>query len=210
MKIKDRICIFIIIIMPALIFGVMGKTVEMGLMIVASSICCAFFNIEKFVSFKGAGFEAKLKDTINDAYATINTLKEMSKPLILSTLNQINWSGRAGGLNHKEKQNLKNDIEKVIDEFKIEDNKIGKALDEFYGFIIFDFYIELVEEICKRPEIKEEQSAKLMKFYDRKGQWPLKENILDIANIKDTELTITEQKKLKDYVYYLENHKLPE
>lgn len=56
-----QILSIIVIIVPVLYFGIMGKTAEMGLMIVASSIAIAFFNIDKVQKFKGAGFEAEMK-----------------------------------------------------------------------------------------------------------------------------------------------------
>ena len=60
-------------------------TVQMGLAIVAGAIAVAFINIDKFKSFKGAGFEAELQKVVEEAYATMETLRSMSKPIILTT-----------------------------------------------------------------------------------------------------------------------------
>lgn len=55
---------FITILGVSLIFGILGKSVEMGLAIVAGSIAFSFANLEKFKKIKGAGFEAELKEKI--------------------------------------------------------------------------------------------------------------------------------------------------
>lgn len=41
-------------------------TAQMGLAIVAGAIAAAFINIDKFKSFKGAGFEAELQKVVEE------------------------------------------------------------------------------------------------------------------------------------------------
>jgi len=48
----------------SLVFGLLNKTTEMGLAIVAGSLGLAFVNIDKLKRFKGAGFEAEMQDKI--------------------------------------------------------------------------------------------------------------------------------------------------
>ncbi|EHI9242792.1 ArsR family transcriptional regulator [Vibrio vulnificus] len=43
-------------------FGYLGQTVEMGLAVVAGSLGLAFSNLDKISRFKGAGFEAEMRD----------------------------------------------------------------------------------------------------------------------------------------------------
>lgn len=69
---------FIVIVVPSLYFGYLGKTVEMGLAIVSGAIAAAFLNIDKFSRFKGAGFEAEMRQAVKEEfYATIDQLKQI-------------------------------------------------------------------------------------------------------------------------------------
>ena len=62
----------------AVMFGVMGKPTEMGIIVVAGAIALAFFNIDKIQKFKGAGFEAEMKRAVEEANATIELLREVA------------------------------------------------------------------------------------------------------------------------------------
>lgn len=46
------------------VFGALGKPVEMGLIIVAAAVALAFTDLERFKRFKGAGFEAELREQV--------------------------------------------------------------------------------------------------------------------------------------------------
>ena len=89
MKIKDlfmkinfeKILIIIILLVSLCViiwFGYESKATEMGLMIVAGAVFLSFLNIDKFKSFKGAGFSAELKDTLDEANATKKELEELN------------------------------------------------------------------------------------------------------------------------------------
>jgi len=58
-------------------FGLQSMPVEMGEMIVTGSIFLAFLNLEKFEKFRGAGFEAKLKTTVEEAKVTQADLEKV-------------------------------------------------------------------------------------------------------------------------------------
>lgn len=62
----------------AVMFGVMGKPTEMGIIVVAGAISLAFINIDKIQRFKGAGFEAEMKRAVEEANATIEQLREVA------------------------------------------------------------------------------------------------------------------------------------
>jgi hypothetical protein len=73
----------------AVMFGVMGKPTEMGIIVVAGAIGLAFLNIDKIQRFKGAGFEAEMKRAVEEANATIEQLREVattSSEVILTDL----------------------------------------------------------------------------------------------------------------------------
>jgi len=60
-------------------FGLNSMPIEMGEMIVTSSVFLAFLNLEKFKEFRGAGFVAKLKNATEEAKVTQADLEEVRR-----------------------------------------------------------------------------------------------------------------------------------
>lgn len=87
---------FSLLIVSVFLFGLKGMAVEMGIAVAASGIFLAFSNLEKFSKFKGAGFEAELKEAVNEANATIEQLKEVAAPLLITSLELLASNGRWG------------------------------------------------------------------------------------------------------------------
>ncbi|MBU3179082.1 hypothetical protein KPL47_22560 [Clostridium estertheticum] len=196
----------VVIIIPSLIFGIIGKPTEMGLAIIAGSITVAFLNIDKIQRFKGGGFEAEMvKRAVEEAYATIDNLKEMSVPLIVSTLNTIIYSGRWDGLGINQKHNLKDDIEVVVKKLNIDDEKVKEAMEDFYKQHTWDFFRIFTNEVENRTSSTNE---KLEAMFNMEGtNYPSKEDILKL-NINEGDLSELELEKLEDYLFYKDNHKL--
>jgi hypothetical protein len=70
-------------------FGVQGKPTEMGIIVIAGAISLAFLNIDKIQRFKGAGFEAEMKKTIEEANATIEQLRNVAATSAETTLTTL-------------------------------------------------------------------------------------------------------------------------
>ncbi|MDD4402773.1 MAG: hypothetical protein PHI24_13195 [Desulfitobacteriaceae bacterium] len=68
----------LIILGLAVMFGLKGMATEMGLIVVAGAICLAFLHIDKIQKFKGAGFEAEMKQAVAEANATVQQLREVA------------------------------------------------------------------------------------------------------------------------------------
>ena len=64
MKKIVEIASFTVLLGFSVIFGLLGKSVEMGLAIVAGALAVSLINIDKFRKIKGAGFEAELKEQV--------------------------------------------------------------------------------------------------------------------------------------------------
>lgn len=94
MNVTLNISGFILLIASIFVFGLKGMTSEMGIAVAASCIFLAFANLDKFSEFKGAGFQAKLRQAVDEANATIENLKEVAKPLIKNNLFILAKAGR--------------------------------------------------------------------------------------------------------------------
>lgn len=55
---------FAFLLVGPLVFGLLGKPTEMGLSILAGALSLAFSNIDKISKFKGAGFEAEMREKV--------------------------------------------------------------------------------------------------------------------------------------------------
>jgi hypothetical protein len=205
----------ILILFPAFLFGLMGKTVEMSLIIVASSICGAYLNIDKIHRFKGAGFEAEMKKNLNDTRATLNetqatlkNLKEMALPLIISSMNSITYLIRWGGLTMNKIHQIKNKLEEISKEFEIKDDSLNEIFEDFERLNTWDILRMFLHELSKRKTHQinnnylDESRIATTNYYT-------KEEILKIINISEIDLTERELELLKAYVIYKEEKKLP-
>jgi len=82
-----------LVVVPAA-FGVAGKSSEMAIATVAIALALSFANIERFVRFKGLGFEAELRTVVEKAYAAIAELKELGLCLSSPIVDGLAVSGR--------------------------------------------------------------------------------------------------------------------
>jgi len=68
----------VLLLALAVLFGLLGKPTEMALIIVASAIALAFINIDRIQKFKGGGFEAEMREVLEEAAATIDQLRDVA------------------------------------------------------------------------------------------------------------------------------------
>lgn len=86
-----------LILGPTVFFALRDDAVVTGIVLVAGAIAAAFLNLKMFQSIKGAGFEAQLRDTIDEAQVTIETLKKLYRPFLLTSIHQLAYGGRTCG-----------------------------------------------------------------------------------------------------------------
>ena len=112
----------VLIIGPALLLGLLGKpTGAITALVVAGTVAAIFLNLEKFERFTGpGGTSAELRKKLDEAAATLNNLREVAKPLIISTLNNITHANRWGGMDHTEKHQLVGELETTARELAID------------------------------------------------------------------------------------------
>jgi hypothetical protein len=201
--------LIIVMIVGVFYFGTESKPTEMGLVIVACAICLSFANIGKIQRFKGAGFEAEMKKAVEEAYATTDNLKSIAKPLILSTLDNLTFAGRWGGINEERKHKLKTDIDALVKSLSITDDEVVQAQNNFHFWHSID-HIEHLRAVMSKNKIQnQEVSEKVRVLFNPSLAKP--PSVSDVSNALEG-LTQEEMAILKpyveDYEYYLENEKL--
>lgn len=198
-----------LILGPPMTFGFLGKPKEMGISVLAGAVAAAFLNIDKFKRFKGAGFEAEMKEVVDKADATVNSLRELVKPLILATIDILTSAGRWGGMETPQKHKLMADLEKTAHSISLKDRELEDARDKFFQFHTWDHFDYFIRKASAAKNIDNEIKKKLFeKVKYHSSDFPTKGEILAIlgscANILPEDAT----EALSDYLYYIKNRKL--
>ncbi|MCM3394868.1 MULTISPECIES: hypothetical protein [Cytobacillus] len=196
------------IICPSLYFGFTGKPAEMGISIIMGGFVGVFLNLDKFEQFSGAGFEAKMKnevqEAVNEAYATLDSLREISKTLFHTTLSNLTFGDRMAGMDDYEKHKHKDRILELMNDLQIEDEAISKTLETFYKLHSFDLYNNFVNGIYQETEnneVRDEMYNKSEGIY-----LPDEDKIREILSSHQINLSAETKDALKDYLYYRANH----
>ncbi|MGD6871244.1 hypothetical protein ACQCU1_03490 [Sutcliffiella horikoshii] len=191
---KDSVFILFLFI-PVFYFGYKGQTVEMGLAIVAAGIFGAFLNLDKFKRFSGAGFEAELKQVVNEAYATLEVLKTTALPIFKSSLATLAYGDRFVGISNEEKQMYIKEFTDAIQKLDILDDDLNRIIDRFHYYQTFDLYREFL--IVAKFEDNPEFTSKNI---------PGRNKINEI--VSRNQLTIDEKakEKLEDYLFYKQHN----
>jgi len=144
---KSLLTIFIIM-GPSFYFGYIGRPVEMSIAIASGAIAASFLHIDKFSRFKGAGFEAEMKKVVKQAYATIDEIKQVSKPLLVFQINMLVSHNRWDGLDLQKKIQSFNQMTEIAKMLKLEkDHEMKDAVESFIRHHIWDFYGEIIDVI---------------------------------------------------------------
>lgn len=158
---------FAVLLAGSLYFGVHGQPAEMGLAVVAGALGVALSNLDKFESFKGAGFEAKLRSAIEEAYATTKSLKSLARVMGKTIFDILAVEDRYAGMGLRGKFESKKRVEAILTELGLEDSEIREIGTFFDAYTRHDHVAVLVELIVKNPDIDDEkklQAQKLVKF----------------------------------------------
>ena len=199
----------VVILVPGLSFGALGKSVEMGLAVAAGAIAAAFINIDKFEHFKGAGFEAQMKKAVEEAYATIENLREITKPLIVSMVGMLTHANRWSGMEQDQKHKLMDDFERISKALSLNDKELDSVIEIFHRYHTWDHFSVFITALSKENNISKESIKELEQLRDYKtSNFPSKEDIISLLGVPLDDLNLGINEVLEDYLYYRNNHKL--
>jgi hypothetical protein len=140
---------FLFLIVSVFLFGLKGMSVEMGIAVAASFVFLAFINIDKFSEFKGAGFEAKLKQAVLEANATIENLKEVANPLIKTNLATLTHQGRLSDHAFNKKHDLYDQLIELQTKMGIESKELDVSKKNYLNIHAWDMVAELAGNVEK-------------------------------------------------------------
>lgn len=111
----------------AMILGVLGKPTEMGLIVIAGAISIAFLNIDRIQKFKGAGFEAEMRQAVEQAHATVEQLRTLAAASAESTLTTLMADNFFDGTTLSTRLDLHNRLIRSLEEIGVPQPKIDEA-----------------------------------------------------------------------------------
>ena len=111
----------------AMTLGILGKATEMGLIVAAGAISIAFLNIDRIQRFKGAGFEAEMKQAVEQAHATVEQLRTLAAASAESTLTTLMAGNFMGGITLSTRLDLHDRLIKSLEEIGVQTAQIEEA-----------------------------------------------------------------------------------
>jgi hypothetical protein len=181
----------------------------MWIITLTGAICLAFANIDKIQRFKGAGFEAEMKNVVKEAYATIEMLKKIGKPIIINSINNLTWAGRIGAyesIDLLNKIKIIKDLENISKEINVFDNELEDYIKQFYLLHGRDF-LRTIDNTLRDSQEYRSNKETIGKFIEnRDTELPNINKIRDLLKpfITDNNKLIIESVLIK-YEEYLAN-----
>ncbi|MBI1424431.1 MAG: hypothetical protein GC149_13385 [Gammaproteobacteria bacterium] len=205
---------FLFLVGGSFYFGYEGKTIEMGLAIVAGALGIALSNIDKFESIKGAGFEAKMRKAIEEAYATTESLKKIATVLGRTISDVLAVEDRYAGIGQLGKFDSKKQIDEILLELGVNQTELSRIGTVFDAYIRYDHVERVIELISKDPNIDDSVKIKVSSLA-RFSKHPYAE-LPYAADLQEIQLFIKEHgitsnevlDAIKDYEYFMTNYKL--
>ena len=195
----------------AMLLGLLDKPTEMGLLILACGVSLAFLNIDKIQRFKGAGFEAEMKRAVEEAYATTENLKEVVRPLVLTSIERMTYAGRwGGGESQENKERLKESLESLSKSLGVYDDEIEAAFNKFYIYHGVDHLRFIGTAMNHIHHIQnKEVTERINSLCDWKGTElpPVEEVQSAISSLGEDQIALL-RPYVEDYSYYRENKQL--
>ena len=200
----------ILILAPALAFGFAGKTTEMSLSIIAGATAASFVNIDKIKRFKGGGFEAEMRHAVERAYATVEAVRSVARPLIGATLHVLTMANRWGGMVAQQKHTFREELDRIGAELGLqEDTGIRAAHEKFFCLHTWDHFHAFVTKIQQSTEIPKIVRTGLSELQDYKSiAYPTRETIEDTLGEWMYKLDTEQSALLEDYIHYVEERTL--
>lgn len=140
----------------SIVFGLMHRPAEMGLATATGLLLFAVLHLDKFESFKGAGFEAKMRraeEAANEAYATIDKLRDLAVSLADPSVVSITMQGRMlQYIPIVGKFEQISEIENALRRLGIDDQTIRSATAFFYDAIERDHHRRILYAMANEAD----------------------------------------------------------
>lgn len=191
-----------LILVPTLSFGIMGKVAEMGVALAAGALAAAFLHLDKLQKFKGAGVEIELRKAVEEAQATLETLKDFTDPVYISTIKIMSEGHTWNGAPEDTQHDIVRKIENIIFKNGTSDD-VSKAITEFYHFKLSQLYSSLISAV-EGYFIQAVMDKLLLIWDEEKAIFPSGQQVRKVLS-ELPHLTPKLEELVNDYEYYKDN-----
>lgn len=185
---------FVFLLGASAIFGYLDKNTAMAGAIVTGCAGMAFGRLSQFSRIKAGAFEGELRKAVDEAYATAESLKELSVELTRPILGIIASGGRFGGMGLRRKMEMRQGIDRSLANLGISESEITGAHEMFDKYFLCDHASRI---------------DKLMNT-ERKSNPALQAAIKGLYNYRDLSVAGTEEFRQVQESYDLINPELSE
>lgn len=193
--------LIVLLVCVPIVLSFWGKMGAASLSLISLSFGLVFWNLDKFSEFSGAGFAAKLKTAVDDAYAAIDEVKSLALSISSPVVSLLAIESSFQYLPLKYKLEYAQKIRSSLQELDIEEKRIDETLSTIYRRV----EESNTERVLWAMNEKLPPEEKLFKSREDivTENWPL-----DAVKRKCTELGIDVSEEIKDLEYFRETRKL--
>ena len=172
---KDRtltVLVCLVILVLAVMFGLKAMPTEMGIIVVAGAIFLSFLHIDKIQRFKGAGFEAEMRQAVEEANATVHQLRDVATTSTKATLTTLMASsfGFQNGMNLSSKLDLHDKLISDLKKIGASEQQIEHADEMWRKGVSVIFHRGILKAIKKtsqiNPDVAEQVKAVSEEFQE--------------------------------------------
>lgn len=154
----------IVMVSLAMYLGVMSKSTEMGLIIAACSISIAFLNLDRIQKFKGAGFEAEMRQAVEEAHATVEQLRTLAATSTESTLTTLMSENFFDGTTLEHRLSMHDKLVDCLRQLGVSQKQIGEARHMWSKGIGIIYHRAIRNALADREEKNPERIAAAKEF----------------------------------------------
>ncbi len=136
------------LIISIYLFGYKGMAAEMGAAVAGSSVLLFFANLEKFSKFGMLGITAELRQTVVEAHASLENLKDVAVPMMSSLIYILTYEGRVPegvfGKNH----DVFDSILQLKERISIKNSSIEESISNYVNHNLWQMVSSISAHIC--------------------------------------------------------------
>jgi hypothetical protein len=196
-----RLFAWLYIFVVPVVFGFLDKLGPMTASILTGCLILAFAYIDKIKKFKGAGFEAELKDAVNEAYATIEKLQDIAVMLSEPIVTEVTMHKRTMEyIPLKYRYEQIKEIESSLLNLGVDKEKINKATNFFYSVYREDHIKKVAYAITQDQDASDELKQEMENY--KEGDISVEFSISEFLATYDYKPSYEVAELIKDSEHY--------
>lgn len=194
--------LFILLMIGISVFlAYLGKEVAAGLTIIAFSFGLVFFNLDRFKKFKGAGFEAEIREVVTEAYAAIDELRKVAINVSEPAVSLLAVSGPFQHLPLSSKLEYAKNISGTLSDLNVSAETIENVVSSLYERVESDHKRRVLVALNNKLSTED----KIFTNYDdlNDEDWSV-EKIVEFSNTKGVDVS----DEITDFHHFISNRTL--